>query len=68
VTCAQGEEFDPSYHDPHEYDMTYGNYDGSSCGNCGRERVMIGGATGRRVCEKCGAYQDTRPSNVLKGT
>lgn len=33
-----------------------GNYDGSSCIHCGRERVMKVDApdgTERRVCEKC---------------
>jgi hypothetical protein len=33
-----------------------GEYDGTSCANCGRERVMICDApdgTERRVCEKC---------------
>lgn len=44
--------------DPHEVDQAYGEYDGTSCLQCGRERVMTGGATGRRICEKCGVYQD----------
>lgn len=44
--------------DPHEVDQEYGEYDGTSCKLCGRERVMIGGATGKRICEKCGSYQE----------
>lgn len=44
--------------DPHEVDQAYGNYDGTQCNHCGRLRVQIGGATGRRVCEKCGSYQE----------
>lgn len=52
--------FDPDFHDAHEYDQAFGDYDGTSCKLCERERVMIGGATGRRICEKCGTYQDER--------
>lgn len=48
--------------DPQEVDMAYGEYDGSSCQLCGRERVMIGGATEKRICEKCGTYQDDLPN------
>jgi len=35
----------------------HGEYDGTSCTHCGRERVMIADAPDgaeRRVCEKCG--------------
>ena len=51
---------DPWYgdRDPREVDQAYGEYDGTCCVQCGRERVMTGGATGRRICEKCGIYQD----------
>lgn len=34
-----------------------GDYDGTVCSHCGRERVMVCDApdeTHRRVCEKCG--------------
>lgn len=53
------DEVEPWYgdRDPHEVDQAYGEYDGSECELCGRERVMIGGATGKRICEKCGHYQ-----------
>ena len=44
--------------DPQEVDQAYGSYDGTSCELCKRERVMVGGATGRRICEKCGLYQE----------
>lgn len=56
-------EGEPCYadRDPHEVDQVYGDYDGTSCIQCGRERVQIGGATGRRICEKCGTYQDEQP-------
>jgi ribosomal protein L37AE/L43A len=33
------------------------SYDGSSCNNCGRQRVMLC-RNGKRVCEKCGWDQD----------
>ena len=44
--------------DPQEVDQAYGSYDGTSCELCKRERVMVGGATGRRICEKCGLYHE----------
>lgn len=61
---AEGESDVPWYgdRDPHEVDQASGEYDGASCELCGRERVMIGGATGRRICEKCGHYQEGTPT------
>lgn len=44
--------------DPKEVDAAYGEYDGTSCKFCRRERVMFGGATNRRICQKCEQYQD----------
>ena len=44
--------------DPQEVDQAYGDYDGTSCELCSRQRVIIGAATGKRICEKCGHYQE----------
>lgn len=45
--------------DPQEVDQAYGDYDGTSCELCSRQRVIIGAATGKRICEKCGHYQES---------
>jgi len=49
---------------PKEFDLTFAEYDGTDCKFCGRERVMVGGATERRICEKCERYQDERTDNA----
>jgi hypothetical protein len=59
-------DFNPLHDDPQQYDAAFGDYDGTNCQFCDRLRVMIGGATGKRICEKCGQYQeisDKRGSN-----
>ena len=41
-----------------------GDYDGTNCINCGRERVMKC-ANGKRVCEKCGWDQDANTMSAM---
>jgi len=54
-------ELDPWHDDPQSYDAAFGDYAGTHCQFCDRFRVMVGGATGNRICEKCGRYQETEP-------
>lgn len=67
-TTKSAVTYDPLHDDPHEYDRSFGEYDGTECTQCKRNRVQIGGATGRRICEKCGNYQDGMTSAVERVT
>lgn len=47
----------PGLDDPEHWSHQGADYDGTTCENCGRPRVLLY-ANGRRICEKCNWDQD----------